>query len=1085
MSARSFLLPVIIISFFIISNVPEMAEAASQRCLFDGPSISATNVPYGGSVTVLGRVTGGTQCFATGCWIYKNGVNVNVCRTRFNQSSPGDPSGGTYGPLYTTTTFLVEGEGMDPVVGDMQRFSQSYTVTVDPPPATCSYSGPGAWGGASSCFDPGKTFSNIPVGNSVYFYNADSRFTSTSYKRFTCGVGGVWNDPSDESCVPVTPPPPPPPPSVVNGSCGSANNGALSTELISALPPSQLCSAGTWSGWGGTDSFYVGDSINGSGNHVYGVGDYRSGWYWRCNGSGGGSYAGCMGYTASNCGTANGGTYASVPTDPPAMRTTLCQNGTPSAVTTNATTYTWSCNNSPAASASCSANRLASISANITALGPVTLEDGSLWTKFISFVTGRGNVANASGPNAYISLGQKARINWNSGGSPSVCTIRKVGDPGIIGSSLSGTQELTGLPVGPHTYSIRCSKAGLPDAFDSVQVIVSGPSIPGTPGGSGGGEGGITANPQSCSQINVSWTPVTGATTYTLRDGSTVIAASTGGTSFAHTGLSASSNHNYNLRAENSAGNSAYSSSVSASTPACGGPTLTFGASPTSITSGSPSTLMWEPVGTASCWASGGWSGWKAFSGSNSFVVNPIVTTTYSLECWNGAGVSTGMQSATVNVGAGQPNCPATTISNCNLGNTPHTGTSGSCTAGYTGSCSYTCNAGGTWGGPSTNTCTPAVAGPDLTSSGLTVPASVAVGSPLNFSATVRNVGSVSTGIGFSDNFSYSWTSNSGPWTNRPNIPKAALASGASSVDNDSYTPASAGTIWIQHCVDSANVIAEGAGETPNCTVANGGVGTTVTGGGSPSLIISGCTIAQGSSKCVTKPSSVTNGVSGMFYGVQNLTTGVANTNLYFAPSWTYNPGSGVGTAVELTYGLNTLELWRTPGAWIAPKIQTVTASASCNTGGGDVWSVPLGRCVAGGPVQCADGIDNGDPEDILVDMADPGCSSAGDTDETDTSTPPVVTINTKTNSTVIVNPGDTVTIGWDTNNGDETSCTLTTSTNPDNIGNTVIFLPSGGNPEQGSLVSNPILVKTKFTVTCAGVTDTTTVEPISGPIET
>ncbi|MFZ2253224.1 MAG: hypothetical protein WAW13_03575, partial [Minisyncoccia bacterium] len=78
-----------------------------------------------------------------------------------------------------------------------------------------------------------------------------------------------------------------------------------------------------------------------------------------------------------------------------------------------------------------------------------------------------------------------------------------------------------------------------------------------------------------------------------------------------------------------------------------------------------------------------------------------------------------------------------------------------------------------------------------------------------------------------------------------------------------------------------------------------------------------------------------------------------------------------------------------------------------------------------------------------------------------------------------------TVTIGWDTNNGDETSCTLTTSTNPDNIGNTVVFLPGGGNVETGSILSGQIFVKTRFTITCAGLSDTTTVEPVSGPIET
>ena len=135
---------------------------------------------------------------------------------------------------------------------------------------------------------------------------------------------------------------------------------------------------------------------------------------------------------------------------------------------------------------------------------------------------------------------------------------------------------------------------------------------------------------------------------------------------------------------------------------------------------------------------------------------------------------------------------------------------------------------------------------------------------------------------------------------------------------------------------------------------------------------------------------------------------------------------------------------------------------------------------------QCSDGIDNADPEDVLIDMADSGCSSVADNDETDVATAPVVTIDSNsTNSTVFINPGDTVTIEWDTNNGDETSCTLTTSTNPDNIGDVVTPLPGGGNAETGSLTSSPLLVKTRFTITCAALSDTTSVEPLSGPVET
>lgn len=39
-------------------------------------------------------------------------------------------------------------------------------------------------------------------------------------------------------------------------------------------------------------------------------------------------------------------------------------------------------------------------------------------------------------------------------------------------------------------------------------------------------------------------------------------------------------------------------------------------------------------------------------------------------------------------------------------------------------------------------------------------------------------------------------------------------------------------------------------------------------------------------------------------------------------------------------------------------------------------------------PTQCADGVDNADPEDTLIDMADPGCANAADNDETNSVTP-------------------------------------------------------------------------------------------------
>lgn len=79
-------------------------------------------------------------------------------------------------------------------------------------------------------------------------------------------------------------------------------------------------------------------------------------------------------------------------------------------------------------------------------------------------------------------------------------------------------------------------------------------------------------------------------------------------------------------------------------------PALTLTASQTSINRGSSVTLSWRITNAAtqpvSCTASGGWSGSKAMSGSQS--VAPAATTTYSLRCANAAGAATRLVTVTV-----------------------------------------------------------------------------------------------------------------------------------------------------------------------------------------------------------------------------------------------------------------------------------------------------------------------------------------------------------------------------------------------------------------------------------------------------
>jgi len=111
-------------------------------------------------------------------------------------------------------------------------------------------------------------------------------------------------------------------------------------------------------------------------------------------------------------------------------------------------------------------------------------------------------------------------------------------------------------------------------------------------------------------------------------------------------------------------------------------PTLTFTANQASIPNGSSATLTWTPANATSCWAAstngnndGGWTTSTdlidtgdnkiASDGAHAQAITPSATTTYSLECWNSVGVSTGLKSILVTV-----SCVNTCAQNICSGNT-------------------------------------------------------------------------------------------------------------------------------------------------------------------------------------------------------------------------------------------------------------------------------------------------------------------------------------------------------------------------------------------------------------------------------
>jgi hypothetical protein len=128
--------------------------------------------------------------------------------------------------------------------------------------------------------------------------------------------------------------------------------------------------------------------------------------------------------------------------------------------------------------------------------------------------------------------------------------------------------------------------------------------------------GGVTASAASSSSISVSWSSVSGATSYkvyyaTSASSSKNLAGNASTTSYTHTGLSASTTYYYYIKAVNNAGESGYSSSASATTSSSGsdgggGETTTKPSAPTGVTAvvnGTSVNISWSSVSGATSYS--------------------------------------------------------------------------------------------------------------------------------------------------------------------------------------------------------------------------------------------------------------------------------------------------------------------------------------------------------------------------------------------------------------------------------------------------------------------------------------------------
>lgn len=254
-------------------------------------------------------------------------------------------------------------------------------------------------------------------------------------------------------------------------------------------------------------------------------------------------------------------------------------------------------------------------------------------------------VTLAANPASLVS-GGASTLTWSSSGA-TACTALD----GWSGARATSGTASTGPLAATTLYSLTCTGAGGSTTAMTTVTVTAPPDTtpPGAPGT-------LLASATSAAQVSLSWGSATddvAVTGYELErcSGSActtfALLANVTGTSFVNTTVTASTDYGYRVRARDAAGNTGPYSAIARVTTPPPAPTVTLAANPSTLVSGSASTLSWNSTNATSCTASGGWSGTLAPSGSASSG-SLTVTTLFGLRC-DGAGGS-GTAQATVTV---------------------------------------------------------------------------------------------------------------------------------------------------------------------------------------------------------------------------------------------------------------------------------------------------------------------------------------------------------------------------------------------------------------------------------------------------
>ncbi|HXY20405.1 MAG TPA: DUF4038 domain-containing protein [Gemmatimonadales bacterium] len=265
-----------------------------------------------------------------------------------------------------------------------------------------------------------------------------------------------------------------------------------------------------------------------------------------------------------------------------------------------------------------------------------------------------------------VAAGQFSLLTWTSTNA----TGCQAGGGWTGAKTTNGSQSVA--PDSTTSYTLACTGAGGTAGQSATVTVVPAPTLT------------FTANPTTIASgqsSTLTWSS-TNATSCAASGGWTGAKATSGSQ-----GVSPTSTTIYTLICTGIGGSDTASATVTISTTPAP-PTVTLTANPTTIASGQSSMLTWSTTNAAACTASGGWSGTKATSGSQS--VSPTSTTTYTLTCTGTGGSDSA--SATVTI--------ATPVPIVTLTATPTTITSGqSSTLAWSTTNATSCTASGGWSG--------------------------------------------------------------------------------------------------------------------------------------------------------------------------------------------------------------------------------------------------------------------------------------------------------------------------------------------------------------------------------------------------